>query len=168
MTDAERTLVFELVSPGIPKGLFLERFRGATDGKKLALNLLEEALQSRVPDDVECALVVGFTFGFSADHLNALVRLLDENWHFRHEDVVTALGTLRDERAVRALIRAANYLPPYLEYDESRALAIKAIWAIGQIPGRESLAALRELEESSDEIIRGAVAKQLERRSASA
>lgn len=167
MTEAERKLAFELISPGLPRGLFLERFRNSSDGRKLALTLLEEAVESRVPDDVECALLVGFTFGFTTDHLNVLVRLMDEDWHVRHEDVVTALGTLRDERALPALSRAARYLPAYLEYDESRALAVKAIWAIGQVPGREALATLRELAGSNEEIVRSEVAKQLELRKAS-
>lgn len=41
--------------------------------------------------DVEMALIVGFTYGFTREHLEPLLDLSPADWRQRHEDVVTAL-----------------------------------------------------------------------------
>ena len=69
------------------------------------------------------------------DHLDLLVQLASADWHHKHEDVVSALGQLRSPAAVEALYHAAWWVPDYLDFDESRALAVKAIWALGGTPG---------------------------------
>jgi hypothetical protein len=48
--------------------------------------------------------------------------------------------------------------------DESRALAVKAIWALGKIAGTEAEAKLEALTRSNDAILRTAATEQLERR----
>jgi hypothetical protein len=164
MTSDEQQLVFRLVTEGMPKGEFLKRFRNSEDGVTLTTKLLKEGIANRNGADVEMALMVGFTFGFITEHLPLLVELEAADWHVRHEDVVSALGNLADVNSVGALHHSTQWIPEYLDFDESRALAVKAIWALGRIKGPESYAALSELVNDPDPILAELATEQIKRR----
>jgi hypothetical protein len=140
------------------------RHFGSADGKALGLRLLRAAAADRDADGVELALMVCFTFGFTADQLDTLIQLSSEDWHHRHEDVISALDELRTPAAVPALYQATQWVPDYLDFDDTRALATKAIWALGNIPTPEAEEALRRLLDSDDEILRDGARAQLARR----
>nr|WP_240982708.1 HEAT repeat domain-containing protein [Streptomyces sp. S3(2020)] len=74
------------------------------------------------------------------------------------------LGRLRSPQTVPTLVLATRWVPEYLDWDENRALAVKAIWALGAIPGPEAREALEGLRDDEDEIIRENAVKQLARR----
>jgi hypothetical protein len=97
-------------------------------------------------------------------HLQLLIELVPADWHQQHENIVTMLGGLRTPEAVGALQHAATWVPDYLEYDENRALATKAIWALGGTPGAGAERALAQLRESDDEVVREEAQAQLRRR----
>lgn len=137
---------------------------GSSDGMELGLTLLNDAIKRRDGLDVEMALIVSSTFGFTESHLDPLIQLCSAEWHQKHEDVVSALGQLRNPSAVGALYATTEWVPDYLDFDESRALARKAIWVIGKTPGDEAEATLKRLLESDDEIIREEAERQLRRR----
>lgn len=167
MTPDEREAVLSLVTyPGSSRASSPEavlRHFGVTDGEALGLNLLRDALERQNGLNVELALIVCGIFGFTRDHLELLVRLSSADWHQRHEDVASGLGKLRNPDAVEALYKLTQWIPNYLEYDENRALATKAIWALGGTPGPEAEEKLRQLLESEDEILREDASEQLER-----
>lgn len=146
----------------VSRDSFLRHFGESIDGAGLAVTLLDESYRDRDKDGVECALIVAFTFGIDKRNLPVLCKLLDADWHVKHEDVVTALGELADPRSVDVLRRATEYLPVYLDYDESRALAVKAIWALGRIPGKHANDVLIELGKSEDKRLRAVALEQLE------
>jgi hypothetical protein len=164
MTTKERELVMALATQKLSQADFLSRFRDSTDGQQLCGDLLTEAIQSKAAEDVECALMVGYTFGFTDDHLERLLELVSAPWHFKHEDIVTALGQLKSPKAVEGLHSATKWIPEYLDFDESRALAVKAIWALGRIKGPEADAALSELVNDPDPILAESATEQMERR----
>jgi hypothetical protein len=165
MTSQERELILDLSLKQVSQHEFLRRFRsGSVAGRDLSLVLLEEAYRQKNPDDVEYALLVGFTLGFSREHLDVLCRLCEASWHRKHEDVVSALGQLKDVRAVDSLYRAALQHHPYLVFDESRALAVKAIWALGQIPDTAADEKLRVLAQSGEQVLRDEALSQIQRR----
>jgi hypothetical protein len=165
MTPDEQRTVFDLALKKISEEEFLRRFGiSRSDGSKFALSILEKAYGERAAIDVECGVWVGFHFGFSEEHLDILRRLSEAEWHRRHEDVVTALGELHDNRAGEALYRAALKSHPYLEYDDSRALAVKAIWALGRLKDPAADEKLRLLAQSSEPIVSEEAANQLRRR----
>lgn len=126
--------------------------------------LLEEAYSARNSEDIGCALVVGFSFGFGSEHISVLCGLVDEDWHDSHEDVVSALDKLRTTAAIEPLFRATQWIPSYLDFDEARALAVKAIWALGNLPGLEAEEKLRSIAQSDNVILRRNAEEQLERR----
>ena len=167
MSPEERSLVRALyVVPGGRQPLssdeFLRQF-GAADGIALGLGLLRDAVERRDPADVELALVVCFRFGFSDDHLQPLITLAFADWHQRHEDVAMALGKLRSSAAVNALVHLAQWVPAYLEFDDARALAVKAIWALGGIGGDAAHRALKSLARSECSIVAENAVAQLQK-----
>jgi hypothetical protein len=149
-------------SRGSPEDVL--RHFGTTDGRALGLRLLSDAVDRQDGLDVEMALIVCATFGFTMDHLDLLVQLASADWHHKHEDVVSALGQLRAPAAVDALCHDAWWIPDYLDFDESRALAVKAVWALGGTPGAEAEQALKQLLSAEGEIVREAARAQLIRR----
>ena len=165
MTPDEQQVIFDLALNRISEEEFLRYFRiPRTKGSEFALTVLENAYREKSPIDVEAGLLVGFHFGFTPDHFDILRRLSHADWHQRHEDVVTALGELHDPRTTETLYQAALKTPGYLEYDDSRALAVKAIWALGRLQDSMADEKLRALAESGDPIVKEEAAKQLRRR----
>ncbi len=117
----------------ISRDEFAHRFPLALEDGKVALRLFEEAYREKNAEDLQCALIIGAAFGFGPEHTDILGHLVESDWHFSHEDIVSALDGLRDPAAVSALYSATQWVPEYLNFDESRALAVKAIWALGKI-----------------------------------
>ncbi|MFB6878875.1 HEAT repeat domain-containing protein [Streptomyces sp. NPDC056323] len=138
---------------------------GEFDGGALALRLLRDAMERRDADDVEMALIVMAAAGAPAEEfLEPLTELFPAEWHREHEDIVSTLGKLRSPRTVPTLVLATHWVPEHLDWDENRALAVKAIWALGAIPGPEAREALEGLSDAENEIIRENAVKQLARR----
>lgn len=169
MTEEQRKLcrgliVFPNGRSAITKEEFLRRFPSAIHRGSLALTWLQEAYETRNADDLSCVLIVGGNFGFDPVHKGILARLIDEDWHYSHEDVVSALQTWPTADIVEALYRATRWIPKSLEYDDHRALAVKAIWALGKIPSAEAETKLEVLARSDNAILRKAAEEQLERR----
>ncbi|HEY1422966.1 MAG TPA: HEAT repeat domain-containing protein, partial [Candidatus Acidoferrum sp.] len=71
---------------------------------------------------------------------------------------------LRDQKTVDTLYSAATIVPGYLEYDEAKALAVKAIWALGKIENEAAEAKLGVLARSEHPIIRDEAINQPRRR----
>ena len=170
MTQEERNLCRGFIvtplgaSRKISKNEFERRFTSALDQGRVLTRLLEEATEAKKSDDIQCALIVGHAFGFAADAVGVLTRLLEADWHVSHEDVVSALDKLKTPASVDAFYRATQWIPEYLDYDDSRALAVKAIWALGKNPSREAESALQKLAASDEAVIRDAALQQLDRR----
>jgi hypothetical protein len=170
MTAEQRKLCRQLIinppigASQISKEEFLRQFPSAVEHAKLALTLLQDAYEAKDPEDLQCALIVGFAFGFSPEHVGILNRLIEADWHISHEDVVSALDQLRSPDAVHALFHATQWIPKYLNFDDNRALAVKAIWALGKLPGNEAEKNLELLTRSDDAILRKAAAEQLDLR----
>jgi hypothetical protein len=99
MTEAELKACRDLISTPpfwnpISKEKFLERYPAAVENGKVALRIIERAYQTRNAGEIQCALVVGFTFGFAPEHKEILCALAIADWHRCHEDVVSALEML--------------------------------------------------------------------------
>ena len=167
MTPEQRQVILGLMHvPNRPPSSTAEdvlRAFGATDGEAFGLRLLSEAVEQRNGEDVEYALLVCQTFEFVEGHLPLLLELLSADWHVKHEDVVWYLGTYQSPTVVEALYQATQWVPEYLDYDENRALARKAIWELGKQPGVEARRALDALAQSDNELLSREAKHQLER-----
>ncbi|MFJ8650689.1 HEAT repeat domain-containing protein [Streptomyces sp. NPDC093546] len=169
MTPEEQDLVMGLVFvPGKGRTHTLDEVLahfGESDGGSLALRLLQDAMERQDADDVEMALIVHAAADASVEEfLEPLTELFPADWHREYEDIVSMLGTLRSPKTVPTLVLATRWVPEYLDWDENRALAVKAIWALGAISGSEAREALEGLRDDENEIIRENALKQLARR----
>ncbi|MFE6225367.1 HEAT repeat domain-containing protein [Streptomyces sp. NPDC057854] len=138
---------------------------GESDGGVLAPRLLRDAMERRDADDVEMAFIVHASADASVeDFRDPLIELLPAEWHREHEDIVSMLGELRSPETLPTLALATRWVPEHLGWDEHRALAVKAIWALGAIPGVRSRDILQDLRDDENEIVRENATKQLARR----
>lgn len=154
MTEQEKDAVIELAAGKASQEDILNLFSTSPDKTDhLVLRLLNETFSEKDPDGIECALILGFTFGFSQNHVAILCSILDSDWHHSHEDSVTALDGLRASEAIEPLFRATLIRHDYLEFDQSRALAIKAIYALSHINDPAASEKLRVLAASNDPIV---------------
>ena len=110
---------------------------------------LNESLENRNPEDVECALMLGFVAGFSTSQAVILCLLLDEMWHHKHEDIVEVLSDLRAEVSTDSLMRAATRKLSYLDYNDSQSLNSKAMWALLKV-GDRGISQLEKLKNHCD------------------
>ena len=139
------------------------RHFGTMDGHALGLRLLRDAVDRRDGKDADAALMVCYPFGITADHLDLLVQLASADWHREHEEVASALDRLRTPALLDALYYLTQWVPDYLDWDEDRGLARKAVWGLAKTPGPEAAAALRRLLDDPDEHVRSYAAKRLTR-----
>lgn len=155
MTPEVRKLILALtyrpldISGGDPGAVL--RYFGTEDGPALGRRLLREAAERKDAIEFELAMIVCSRFdAYDESLLPLLIDQATADWHERHEDVVSRLGKYRSASAVDALYQSTQWVPDYLDYDESRALARKAIWALAGTPGPEAEQALRRLLEDGD------------------
>ncbi|MEU6164883.1 HEAT repeat domain-containing protein [Streptomyces tanashiensis] len=169
MTPEEQDLIMDLAvglgdGPKHTLDEVLAHF-GESDGGTLALRLLRDAMERQDADNVEMAFILKAAAGAPAEEfLEPLTELFPAEWHREHEDIVSTLGKLRSPKTVPTLVLATHWVPEHLDWDENRALAVKAIWALGGIPGAEARGCLESLRDADNEIIRENAVKQLARR----
>jgi hypothetical protein len=166
MTEQENELIFDLIIRGMSREEFLNKFRNSTDGQSLARQLLEEAIADQNAVDLEMALMVAVAFNLRQELLPILLYLEPATWHQRHEDVVSLLDGFESVLTVHALYHATQWIPEYLNFDEARALAVKAIWGLGAIEGREADEALQKIAASDVPVLATNAVQQIERRRA--
>jgi hypothetical protein len=168
VTPEERQLIIGLVIiPGLGARLTPEEFLrefGCSDGLDLGVRLLDEATLAADGEALEYALIVIFAFGMPDRSRRLLAELLRAEWHQSHEDLVTLVGELHDPATLDALRAMTEWVPDYLGFDESQALARKAVWAILGIPGDQSAEILQELLASDSGAVREEAAHVLQLR----
>ena len=155
MTDVEQQLVMDFVSKRISESALLARFPvDLKTDRRYVLRVLEETLNTKRKDDVECAMILGFHFGFPADSGPVLCKLILEDWHTQHENLAAVMQKLKDPQTVDCLYQTALARFPYLEFDEAHALAVKCLWALSDINTDKAREKLKLLIESENKIIR--------------
>lgn len=164
MTPDELEMVWALVAapgrqPDATPQDFLARM-DESDGRALALRVLREAIDHKSSAEVEAAMVLAAFFGSTEESFGLLVSLVREDWHESHEDVVSFLDDFRTKDAIPALLSATRRVPDYMQWDDTRALAVRAVYALSKIDGEAARNALEEVvRESGDDRV-SAVARQ--------
>ncbi|QOS97234.1 HEAT repeat domain-containing protein [Brevibacterium sp. JNUCC-42] len=162
MTDKERNLIDQLMGGTISKEQFALEFNVDSTYVK---QLLEVSYDEKNEDDVDFLNYVIFGFNLvTEDYVDLLCRLMYAPWHHQHEDIATIFQSFRFPQTVECLYKTAQTQFEYLEYDDSYALAVKCIWALGDINTEESRKKLELLSVSENEIIRENALKQLQRK----
>jgi HEAT repeats len=164
----QRETIWQMVlGPRALQDVGLAEFSAATgiqDPVAWAASELKTALLAGSADDVELTMMIGGVFGLDDRWVEPLIEVLEADWGHKHEDAAFDLGRLGNPKAVPALTRAAYWVPEYLEFDEARSLAVKAIHSLGIIPGPAALTALEELLQHEDHSLRSRVERVLAHR----
>jgi hypothetical protein len=160
---------FELVWDFFRKKITVQellRQHGETDGARFADVMIRDAAARRDADDFEAALGLFFRLGTTAAApKDLLCALADAEWHHSHEDVISYLDRLRDSTLIPILVRATQWLPEYMAWDdENRTLARKAIYAISKIDDPKADEALSGLAQSEHPGIRALAERKLRER----
>lgn len=165
MTKVERELLYKLMKRTIMPEMFLEGFTTNICEKPIYINeLLERAYLEREANDIEYLLTAIFRFKlFLEEYVDILCKLISETWHYQHENIASIFQKIRSPKSIECLYKAAITQFEYLDYDESYALAVKCIWALGDINTDDSRKKLELLSQSENEIIRDNAIKQLNR-----
>lgn len=165
MTNAERELVNFLMRKSISNEDFRNRFTvDVVRNPNYIIQLLEIAYTEKNSDDVENAMFIGFVFNlFTEEFITILSKLIGEPWHYQHEDIAMIFQKLKSPQTIECLYKTALTRFEYLEFDEAFALAVKCIWALGDINTPESREKLKLLAQSENEIIKNNATNQLNR-----
>lgn len=95
---------------------------------------LEIILNKKDSDELDFALYIISIYGLlNEDFSLVLCKLLEENWHYKHEDIAFMLQELKSPKAVDSLYVAAITEYDYLSYSDAQPLAVKCIHALGDI-----------------------------------
>jgi len=163
ITQRQIRLVYDLANDRISAETFVREFGAAEPRDKIAPAILETALIEKNAADVAHGLAVGFKLGFSAEYTKLLSNLFELDWHCSHEDIISALDELRDSELVDLFYKATRVIPPYLDFDENRALAVKAIWALGNLGTDKARTKLKEISQSEHPRLKAVALEQLRR-----
>ena len=165
MTDKERDLLHKLMTRAVTPEAFKTSFTvDISKNPGYIRELLEIALFQNEADDVEYLLIAIFRFKlFVEEYVDVLCKLMNETWHFEHEDIASLFQSIKSPKTIDCLFNAAQTQFQYLEFDEAFALAVKCIWALGDINTIESREKLKLLALSENKIIRDNAIYQLNR-----
>lgn len=147
------------------KSRFLNSFTvDVTKNPEYLLSLLTTAYKERNAEDVEWSIAAALMFDLvTEEYSDILKKLLEADWHFKHEDIFSIFQTLKLPETVEILYSTALRRFNYLNYDEFYALAVKCLWALGEINSDEAKEKLHLLAQSENEIVRKNAIEQLER-----
>ena len=149
MTTQEKELILALATHRIDRAVFDRKYPvNVAETPGHVTQLLTSACTNKNGEDVEHALLLGFIVGFPADSVSVLCDLLAEDWHERHEDIASILQEKRDPASSEALFAATQRRYEYLDYNDSAALAVKCVWALGALGGADIARKLRKVADS--------------------
>jgi hypothetical protein len=116
--------------------------------------MLKRAVEEQDGVAAEFGLYLGHKFGITPEYLEPLNALADAEWHQRHEDAVAGLAKLHHPSSVEPLYGAARLRPQYLDYDETFALAKKAVHALEAIQTTQAVEKLGQLLSQSPDVVK--------------
>ncbi|MFP1727026.1 hypothetical protein [Lonsdalea quercina] len=164
MNPYNQELLSQFYSQGLSKKEFIKRFDLEYHTPiSLISEEIENACQKEDADELEDAITLIFIFNEKKIPVEKLNRLLLEHWHYKHEDVASLLQDIKSESSVDYLFKATQENYKYLSSDDSHALAIKCIWALGEINNDSARLKLGKLCQSDIDIIKSNAEYQLNR-----
>lgn len=149
--EHERRLILDLLRKRISEDDFCAAYPMTPgEGSHVGYEMLARALQQQDAVAVAFGMYLGGRFGVTDEYLDVLLDLATAPWHETHEDVVTAIGTLKSPKSIDTLVRTATTHFPYRDYDEFNSLGVKCVYALAKIGTPEAIAGLRTLATSGD------------------
>lgn len=114
--------------------------------------------------DIEFGIYLLFKFKVYGNiHVDILIKLMQEEWHNQHENIASLFQKLKNVKTVECLYITVFKKFDYLLFDENYALAVKCIWALGDIRNDNAISKLQLLMESDNDVVKINAKKQLDR-----
>jgi HEAT repeat protein len=130
--------------------------------ERQAITLLRESLSTQNPQDVEDGLLPVFVYKMESETLSEILcALLLEEWHYKHEDIVSKMQADKKPIYVEPLYQTAVKTFKYLDYDDTYGLARKCTWALYEINTKESIEKLKKLSLSDNKFVKQYALKRL-------
>lgn len=162
MNQELRLIIEKFICGEITDIEFLDLFNEDMDMDDHFDRLLKVIYREKNKNDLGLIFYVGFTFDlFKERHLEMLNQLITESWHKAHEDIAGMLQYFKSNSSVESLYKAAITKFEYLH--NTNALAVKCIWALGDINTLDSKEKLELLTKSKEKEIKKNALYQLKR-----
>lgn len=147
----------------LDKEKFLARYSEVAElNVDYCLNMFNIAIQTKDAEMVEeTMLLTMFLNFFSSKFSSILCNLLQEDWHYKHEDIAMTLKDINDPSTVDCLFTATQLNFKYLEYDDTYQFARKCIKALSSINNDEAIGKLKFLAKTNNLKVREYALKEL-------
>lgn len=119
---------------------------------------LSKVIENKDAVSLSELLTIGFSSGFNPQLSDLFIEILKYEWHDCHEDIVSALQSIgaKDPQVIEALCYVTEWVPKLLKWDESRALARKALWALRSIDNEQAALSVKAASKSNkSSVVRG-------------
>jgi radical SAM superfamily enzyme len=146
MNKEVKKVITELLAGSISPIEFISLYPVKNINEEYCIDLLREALSNADSEKVEVGLIVGNSANcFSNKSASLLCELLQQDWHYKHEDIAALLKEVGDQTTVDCLYKAAQFQFDYLDYDDTYQFARKCIKVLSFIGGSKALEKLNLL-----------------------
>lgn len=125
------------------------------------VSLLEKACVEKDSNKVELLIIAASADGVSNKYSEIFCKLLKEEWHEKHEDIIMLLAEIKDPDTVDCISALVYHKMPWDDVDYS-SLGLKCIWALGAIGNDKAIERLKELANSNVDYIKNIAEKQLQ------
>lgn len=165
MTEVEKELISDFSDDLFTQEEFLTRYPVTIcDLKRYVFTLLVASFVDKRRDDVIYGLLLGFCLKecpFDYSFLDVMHRLLEADWHYSHEDIVSIVRDINHPLSIEVLYNTALNKIEFLPSDFFFGLPRKCIKAISAIGGDDAIRCLRLLSQHDVAEIRGFAIKEL-------
>jgi len=122
------------------------------------ISAIEEISMDKKEIILEYLLNIAEQDGLNKSYTHIFCKLLEQDWHDWHEDIIMHLEIIKDPDSVDCIYNASFKTK---EYDDGKSLAKKCIWALGAINTSKSYEKIELLTHSSNPIIKEVSLMQL-------
>ncbi|GIM51446.1 hypothetical protein CAPN004_04760 [Capnocytophaga cynodegmi] len=114
----------------------------------LSTLFLKDCATNRNNETLEGALLVVFIFNIRNKEVVGLCQsLLLEDWHERHEDIISVLEEARNKESIAYLLKAFQMKLKYMQYNNHYSFHKKLLWAVYKLSGSQYKNELLKLTE---------------------
>ena len=163
MTTFNEGNIKMLMRDEISREEFLDRelINSSDLGTELKKQLL---ITKEIRDAYDADILIYLVFKFKVyddEFITLFNELLMCDWHEQHENLAMLLQRLKPKASVPYLYETALKIYDYLSFDINYALAVKCIWALGDIGSPEAREKLELLLSDNRETVRQNAKKQI-------
>jgi hypothetical protein len=111
--------------------------------------MIEEVSLDRKDIMLEYLLYIAEQDGLNKSYTHIFCKLLEQNWHEWHEDIVIHLEIIKDPESIESIYKS-TFMEKDFHDDEPCPLTKKCIWALSAINTHESREKIQILSNSSN------------------